>query len=161
PDDDWATLVADIVSGKSYHQPLVSLSARLVGSGVLDGSVVKLLRALMTASTVEHDVFRWQPRYESIPRIVSSAREKYANQNKTTQTTASSKPLLWPYDVARAFADIPRRQWLHAGHYVRGQIVMTVAPGGYGKTSLVICNAIEMVTGHGLIGPPPVGPVHV
>ena len=31
-----------------------------------------------------------------------------------------------------------------AGHYIRQQVVMTVAPGGYGKTSLIIINAIEM-----------------
>jgi AAA domain len=32
---------------------------------------------------------------------------------------------------------------------------MTVAPGGFGKTSLIICNALEMITGRGLIGPAP------
>jgi hypothetical protein len=52
---------------------------------------------------------------------------------------------------------IPRRQWLHAKHYIRGEVVMTVAPGAGGKTALGICNAIEMITGKGLIGPPPVG----
>jgi hypothetical protein len=69
-------------------------------------------------------------------------------------------PLLWPYE-GRAFNLIPRRAWLHAGHYVRGQVVMTVAPGGYGKTSLILCNAIEMATGRGLIGPGPFGVLRV
>jgi hypothetical protein len=64
---------------------------------------------------------------------------------------ASAAPPLHAY-VPRAFADIPPRRWLHAGHYIRGQVVMTVAPGGYGKTSLVLCNAIEMSVGVGLIG---------
>jgi hypothetical protein len=71
-----------------------------------------------------------------------------------------AKPLLWPYE-ARVFSAIPRRRWLHAGHYIRGQVVMTVAPGGYGKTSLILCNAIEMVTGRGLIGPAPAGAINV
>ena len=34
---------------------------------------------------------------------------------------------------------------------------MTVAPGGYGKTSLIIVNVIEMCLGTGLIGPAPSG----
>jgi hypothetical protein len=69
--------------------------------------------------------------------------------------------LLRPY-VTRPFSMIPRRAWLHGAHYIRGQVVMTVAPGGYGKTSLILCNAMEMVTGRGLIGPaPPTGPLRV
>jgi hypothetical protein len=71
------------------------------------------------------------------------------------------KPLLRPY-VPRPFAQIPRRQWLHAGHYIRQQVVMTVAPGGYGKTTLLIANVLEMCTGQGLLGPePPNGPLRV
>jgi hypothetical protein len=34
---------------------------------------------------------------------------------------------------------------------------MTVAPGGYGKTTLILCNTTEMCTGKGLIGPAPIG----
>jgi len=42
------------------------------------------------------------------------------------------------------------------------QVVMTVAPGGYGKTSLILCNALEMCTREGLIGAPPAeGPLRV
>jgi hypothetical protein len=67
---------------------------------------------------------------------------------------------LHPY-VFRPFCEIPKRQWLHAGHYVRGHVVMTIAPGGYGKSSLLLCNAIEMVIGRGLIGPAPIESVNV
>ena len=39
---------------------------------------------------------------------------------------------------------------------------MTIAPGGYGKTALILCNTIEMCTGKGLIGPARMaGPVRV
>ena len=38
--DEWPELVAGIVTGESYHNPLVSLSARLVGSGMHDGTTV-------------------------------------------------------------------------------------------------------------------------
>jgi hypothetical protein len=65
-----------------------------------------------------------------------------------------SIPPLFPYKP-RPFTQIPPRQWLHAKHYIRRHVVMTVAPGGYGKSSLLLLNAIELATGRGLIGPPP------
>lgn len=43
-------------------------------------------------------------------------------------------------------ADIPRRQWLSRFlHYMRGVVTSTVAPGGYGKTSVAIYEGLEMV----------------
>jgi AAA domain len=67
---------------------------------------------------------------------------------------------LFPYEP-QPFKDIAPRQWLHARHYVRRHVVMTVAPGGYGKSSLLLANAIEMVIGRGLIGPQPLERVRV
>ena len=149
--DEWPALVGDIVSGKSYHAPLVSLAARLVGSNMHDGTAVKLLRGLMAASSGPRDD-RWHSRYDAIPRYVNSARDKFTVED--TPQAEPNKTLLVPY-ATTTFAGIPCRQWLHAGHYIRGQVVMTVAPGGYGKTTLIICNALEMATGRGLIGPAP------
>lgn len=63
-------------------------------------------------------------------------------------------PVLRAY-TPRPFEQIPRRQWLHAKHYIRKHVVMTVAPGGYGKTTLLLINAIEMALKIGLLGPPP------
>ena len=155
--DDWHTLVADIVSGRSYHAPLVSLAARLVGSNMHDGTTVKLLRGLMAASSGLRDA-RWHSRYEAIPRYVNSARDKFSAEAAQAKP---SKPLLFPY-ATTTFTSIPRRQWLLAGHYIRGQVVMTVAPGGYGKTTLIVCNALEMASDRGLIGPAPLtGPLRV
>jgi hypothetical protein len=42
-------------------------------------------------------------------------------------------------------ASIPRRAWLHDGHYIREAATTTVAPGGFGKTSLLLHDAICMV----------------
>lgn len=42
-------------------------------------------------------------------------------------------------------ATIPKRAWLYGGHYVRQTASATVAPGGFGKTTLQLFEAIEMV----------------
>jgi hypothetical protein len=46
---------------------------------------------------------------------------------------------------------IPPRQWLHAGHYIRGFVSATIAPGGLGKSSKQLIEAIGMVIGRDLL----------
>jgi AAA domain len=46
---------------------------------------------------------------------------------------------------------IPPRQWLYGKHYIRKFISATVAPGGLGKTSLVLVEKIAMATGKPLL----------
>jgi len=40
---------------------------------------------------------------------------------------------------------MPCRQWLRAGHYIRQSTTSTVAPGGFGKTTLTLYEALLMV----------------
>lgn len=42
---------------------------------------------------------------------------------------------------------IPRRQWLYGQHYMRGIVTATVAPGGFGKTTLSLYEACTMAVG--------------
>ncbi len=65
--------------------------------------------------------------------------------------------LLPPLITATAFAwrdpaTIPRRRWLYGRHYVRKFISETVAPGGFGKSSLAIMEALAIATGRALLG---------
>ena len=47
---------------------------------------------------------------------------------------------------------LPRRQWLHARHYIRRFVSTTVAPGGVGKTSHSHVEAASMASGLALLG---------
>lgn len=47
---------------------------------------------------------------------------------------------------------IPPRPWLYGQHLIRKQVSVTVAPGGVGKSSLTICEALAMVSGRELLG---------
>lgn len=42
-------------------------------------------------------------------------------------------------------ATIPKRCWLHGMHYMRKVVTATVAPGGFGKTTLALFEALSMV----------------
>ncbi|PJI53753.1 hypothetical protein CTI14_24030 [Methylobacterium radiotolerans] len=56
-------------------------------------------------------------------------------------------PFVW-----RDPRSIPPRQWLYGRHYIRRFTTATVAPGGLGKTSLILIEALAMVTGKPLLG---------
>ncbi len=49
-------------------------------------------------------------------------------------------------------ASIPARPWLYGHHLLRGQVSVTVAPGGIGKSSLTICEALAMASGRRILG---------
>jgi hypothetical protein len=62
-------------------------------------------------------------------------------------TRIIAKPFRWIEPAA-----IPPRQWLYGRHYIREYVSMTVAPGGVGKSSLSIVEALAMASGKALLG---------
>ncbi|SFM99695.1 ATP-binding protein [Methylobacterium pseudosasicola] len=54
--------------------------------------------------------------------------------------------------VYRDPATIPPRDWVYGRHLIRRFLSTTVAPGAVGKSSLVLVEAIAMVTGRPLLG---------
>ncbi|OSQ43875.1 recombinase RecA [Marivita geojedonensis] len=47
---------------------------------------------------------------------------------------------------------IPPRAWIYGHHLIRKNISVTVAPGGVGKSSLMIVQALELASGRALLG---------
>ena len=56
---------------------------------------------------------------------------------------------------------IEPRAWLYDHHFIRKYLSTTVAPGGLGKTSLLIAEAVAIVTGRNLLGEKPKRPLRV
>jgi AAA domain-containing protein len=98
------------------------------------------------------------------PRLKKEEPKQQHNRETSAEDTTNKpgpKPLLWLFEPGD-HTKVPPRPWLHAWHYIRRHIVMTVAPGDWGKTTFLLCNAIEMATGRGLLGSPPIdGPYRV
>lgn len=59
-----------------------------------------------------------------------------------------------PYSF-RPPVEIPPRLWLYGDHYLAGIVSATVAPGGLGKSSLTIVEALAMASGKPLLGVTP------
>lgn len=64
---------------------------------------------------------------------------------------AEIRPLFQSWEVID-FAALPRRQWVYGHTYIRQFCSITVAPGGLGKSTLVLTEAIAMATGRNLLG---------
>ena len=68
------------------------------------------------------------------------------------------KPQPWVWQDP---ATLPRLDSLYGGHYYRGEVVATVAPGGVGKSMHSIVEALAMITGKPLLGEPSCGGLRV
>lgn len=58
-------------------------------------------------------------------------------------------------------ATLPQRPWLYGRHLIRGEVSATLAPGGVGKTSLAVVEALAMATGWPLLGHEPADQLRV
>jgi hypothetical protein len=82
--------------------------------------------------------------------------EDEAQEQTPPPRIIQATPFTW-----RDPSTIPLRQWLYGKHYIRKFTSCTIAPGGLGKSSLGIVDALAMVTGRNLIGAAPDRPLRV
>jgi hypothetical protein len=73
---------------------------------------------------------------------------------------ASPKLRLTPFEWKEP-ANLPQRQFLYGRHIIRKYVSALVAPGGVGKTSLVVTDAVAMASGLNLIGADPARPLRI
>ena len=69
---DWQILFDNIREGRSLHDSLRDLAAKMIVAGTKPGAAVNQLRAFMETSAAPHDD-RWRIRFDDIPRLVDSA----------------------------------------------------------------------------------------
>lgn len=76
-DESDSALIADITSGTSYYESLLSLSARFVGRRHHGAAVIKALYEYMDRVPAELQDQRWRDRRNIIPDLVLSAEAKW------------------------------------------------------------------------------------
>lgn len=72
---------------------------------------------------------------------------------KRVEITVSSPPeeLFQTWQVINPY-DLPARDFIYGSHYIRKFASLTVAPGGLGKSSLVLAECIAIATGKPILG---------
>ncbi|BEV00092.1 AAA family ATPase [Novosphingobium olei] len=71
----------------------------------------------------------------------------YDDEGETERPQIKATPFLW-----RDPATIPPRRWLYGRHLIRKFVSLDIAPGGLGKSSVKIVEALAMATGRALLG---------
>lgn len=92
--NDWGPLITSILDGSALHPSTLPLTMKLQRAGMHDGAVINLTRALMDQSAAKaDDHLRWLARYNEIPRMVSSGREKIEAENVRDEPIPLFPPL--------------------------------------------------------------------
>lgn len=128
---NWGLLVDNVVQSRQLHDSLRDLAGKLIASGMGDGAVVNVLRALMDSSNAPHDE-RWRARYDDIPRAVATAREKIGNPRQPSlpsrllQSSAQFTGSFVPPDPL--ISGILQRRFIYAltGHTGRGKTAIAL-----------------------------------
>jgi hypothetical protein len=98
----------------------------------------------------------WQPIADYEPLFPEESNDNVAGAAAPKPRLIRASPYRFP-DPAK----IPRREWLYGQHYIREFLSVTVAPGGLGKSSLIIAEALAMASGKPLLGVQPQGQFRV
>jgi AAA domain/CHC2 zinc finger len=132
PGQEHANAVAASLSERAASVRILDLPGLGPKGDIVDwaaaGGTAEKLHAL-----IENDARPWAP---GEPERAKSG----------VPPTLTARPYVW-----RDPKTIPPRQWLHGGHYIRGFLSATIGPGGLGKTSLQLVEAIGMVAGRDLL----------
>ena len=97
-----------------------------------------------------------------LDKAMDSAVRKFAPPDDETNETAKktirivATPFQW-----KDPSQIPKREWLYGRHLIRKFGAGLIASGGTGKSSLLLVEALAMVTGRRLLGIKPVKPLRV
>ena len=97
---------------------------------------------------------RNEPR--SAPKAIDAPRIRWSKSRIANDQPAVQKgPAIVAIPFKYSPAAIPKREWLYGNHLIRGFVSATVAPGGIGKTSLVLAEAVAMAAGRSILGVAP------
>lgn len=137
-------IITPNLEARSYHDPLMKLSASLVASGLKPGATVNLLRSVMLASKPEEgpELDRWRERFGSdLVRMVQGA-EKY--QPKEPEPVKSTNLTETHSQVKEATKNI---KWLVKNVIPQDAMGMLFGASGTFKSFIAIDLALSVLHG--------------
>lgn len=154
PRADTAKLVEAIVTPKiedrSYHDPLLKLTAKMVSEGVKPETTVEVVTGIMQAGRPEAgpELDRWEARVQEIPRMVKGATDKFAPEDKP-KPFSKEKLIRTLDEVGEAFEDI---DWLVDELIPEQSVGMIFGASGTFKSFIAIDLVCHVAWGEDFIG---------
>ena len=136
-----ARLLSEVKPG-NWHNPIRDAVAHLVTKGIDDEGIQELLKhRRLSDYTIE------QTR-ENIQKLIDGARRKDWPQTEAAPRKYP-EPISWtPVDPT----SFPKFPFIYRDYLCRGYLSLTVSPGGIGKSTLSLIEAVSMAIGRDLLG---------
>lgn len=144
PDERMSELIRRILSGDVFHDSLRDLAASWAATGMAAGAIVNTLKALLHQADVPKDG-RWHARLAEIPRLVSSAIDKYG---LSIQVHPEQIKLLTTEELIA----LPPMRWVVRGVLPEIGLASIFGPSTSGKTFLAIDLAAAICDGREWFG---------
>lgn len=146
-------LLAAIRADKDWHKNMIKLVAHWAHRGWSDAEIEAV------AESITLPGYTIQQTLKEMRKAVAGARIKYQKPNTEEavedleQQAQAAEDALTPRPIGLLDATkIPPRRWLLGKHFIRGFVTLTIAPGGVGKSTLAIAEAIAVATGRPITG---------
>lgn len=145
------------LSGEEWNNAVFRLVGSYVARGDTDGEIHALTDPLtIKGYTVEQtreevaDMIRRtreNPKFEGHDKPKAERPDPVKEAEENTPSVAPFKP----WEPINPLA-IPRREFVYGKHYIRKFASVTVAPGGLGKSTLVLAECIAIASGRPILG---------
>lgn len=139
-----------MLEGTDWHNNMITLVGSYVSLGCSDNEIQGFIHPLTLEGYTPADT------HHEVQIAIDGARAKgFDKRGNVIDLFDNSQESSWPTPF-NSFDEmlIPPRRWLYGWHYIRGFISVLAAPGGVGKTSLQITEALAIATGRELLGEP-------
>jgi len=137
------------MSGEDWHNAVIRLVGSYVSRGLSDDEIHQLTDPLTLGGyTVD------QTRREVQQAIDGARRKGWAPEQEEKPAEKVIVPGEVPFKTWKLIDPLghPRRDFIYGKHYIRKFASVTVAPGGLGKSTLVLAECIAIATGRDILG---------
>ena len=107
---DIARAVKEILHAERYHDNLIALAAHFIAARMPSNDAVHALRGLM--DTVHPKDARWKDRYDSIPKAVKSAADKFARDQDVVARSDDAIALSYVERYQESMRWTPGMDWM-------------------------------------------------
>ncbi len=138
----------DVHMHGQWHKNVLRLTAHWVRSGLSDTEILLFSTALTQAGYDPTQTER------ELQVMIRGARQKWDIPDPTTiiPDAPEQTPLVPNFLESLNLSMIPARQWVLGRTLLKGHLSVLVAPPGVGKSTLVIAQAVSIITGRTLTG---------
>ena len=144
----------------SWHDKVLRLTGHWISRGWLDDEILSF------APLITWPGYSPEQTRREMKKMIDGGREKwdrqgpvneYGNPQKSNGAAAPERETIFQQWQPINANEIEPRRWLYGRDYIRKFLTATVAPGGLGKSTLVLAEAISMASGMPVLGVLPEG----